>query len=162
MYRRGDSSADNIASLSGLQVPSQGAWLLCVWLKDPVGNTNATNTATVPLHYLDGAGGGPKASAAIALAKAKLDRHHRLVVRGTAAADLTDKIAIRYRYRPHKHSKLRAITKKAAIHRGAFVAHLKLSHAARRARKGTLTVSYPGDAIHDPAKVNQRIKLHRA
>jgi len=155
------SSADNIASLTALRVPSQGAWLLSVWLEDAAGNTNATNTATVPLHYLDGAGGGPKASAAIALAKAKLDRHHRLVVRGTAAADLTDKIAIRYRYRPHKRSKLRAITKKAAVHRGAFVAHLKLSHAARRARKGTLTVSYLGDATHDPAKVNQRIKLHR-
>ena len=76
----------------------------------------------------------------------------------TAAADLTDKIAIRYRYRPHK---LRAITKHAQAHRGRFVAHLKIPHAARRTRKGTLTVSYPGDAIHDPAKVNQRIKLHR-
>ena len=34
--------------------------------------------------------------------------------------------------------------------------------AARRARKGTLTVSYAGDATHDPAKVNRRIKLRSA
>jgi len=47
------------------------------------------------------------------------------------------------------------------VHRGAFVAHLKLSHAALRVRKGTLTVSYPRDGTHDIAKVNQRIKLHR-
>jgi hypothetical protein len=58
-----------------------------VSLGNAAGNPGATNTATVPLHYLDGAGGGPKASAAMALAKAKLDRHHRLVVRGIAAAD---------------------------------------------------------------------------
>ena len=105
---------------------------------------------------------GPKAGAAIALAKAKLDRHHRLVIRGTAATDLAHRLTIRYRYRPHKHGKLRATTKKATVRRGALVAHLKLSHAARRSRKGTLTVSYSGDGIHDPAKVNQRIKLpHR-
>ena len=113
----------------------------------------------MPLHYLDGAGGGAKASAAIALATAKLDHRHRLVVRGTAATDLTDKIAIRYRYRPHKHSKLRAITKHATVHRGAFVAHVKLPHCA--AACGTETVTYPGDDTHDGAKVNQRIKLHR-
>jgi hypothetical protein len=155
------ASGDNIASLNGLQVPGPGAWLLSVWLEDTAGNASSSNTATVPLHYLDGTSGGAKASAAIALAKAKLDRHHRLVVRGTAADGLTDKIAIRYRYRPHKHSKIRSITKHAHVHRRTFVAHLKLSRAARRARKGTLTVSYPGDAIHDLAKVNQRIKLHR-
>ena len=132
-----------------------------MWLEDAAGNLSSTNTASVLLHYLDGAGGGPKASAAIALAKAKLDRHHRLVVRGTAAPDLAHRLTIRYRYRPHKHSKLRATTKKATVRHGAFVAHLKLSRAARKARKGTLTVSYAGDATHDPAKVNQRVRLTR-
>ena len=156
------AGGDNISSLTGIQVPGRGAWILAVWLEDAAGNTSPGNTASVPLHYLDGAGGGPSASAAIALAKAKLDRHHRLVVRGTAAGDLTGKIAIRYRYRPGKHRKLRAITKHAAVHHSAFVAHLKLTHAARRVRKGTLTVSYPGDGTHDPAKVNQRLRLsHR-
>jgi hypothetical protein len=87
------------------------------------------------------------------------DRRHRLVVRGTAAADLAGKIGIRYRYRSHKRSKLGAITKTASVHQGAFVAHLKLSHAAKRARKGTLTASYPGDGTHAPAKLNQRVKL---
>jgi hypothetical protein len=156
------ASGDNISSLTGLRVPDKGTWTLTVWLEDAAGNTSPGNSASVPLHYLDGAGGGPSATAAIALAKAKVDRHHRLVVRGTAADDLTDKIAIRYRYRPHKRSKLRAINKKAAVHHGKFVAHLKLTRAARRARKGTLTVSYPGDGTHDPAKVNQRLRLsHR-
>jgi hypothetical protein len=155
------SGADNIASLAGLQVPGQGAWTLTVWLEDAAGNLSSTNTASVLLHYLDGAGGGPKASAAIALAKVKLDRHHRLVVRGAAAADLAHRLTIRYRYRPHKHSKLRATTKKATVRRGAFVAHLKLSRAARKAHRGTLTVTYAGDATHDPAKVNQRLKLTR-
>jgi hypothetical protein len=133
-----------------------------VWLEDAAGNANSANSASVALHYLDGAGGGPRATAAIALARAKVDRHHRLVVRGTAAADLTDKIAIRYRYRPGKHRKLRASTKNAAVHHSAFVAHLKLSRAARRARKGSLTVSYPGDGTHDRAKVTKRLRLsHR-
>jgi hypothetical protein len=154
------ASGDNIASLTGLQVPSQGAWALNVWLEDAAGNLSSANTASVLLHYLDGAGGGPKASAAIALAKAKLDRHHRLVVRGTAA-DLAHRLTIRYRYRPHKHRKLRAATKKATVRHGAFVVHLKLSAAARRARKGTLTASYAGDATHDPTKLNQRLKLTR-
>ena len=155
------SGADNINSLTGLQVSGQGAWTLTVWLEDAAGNLSSTNSSSVLLHVLDGAGGGPKASATIALAKAKLDRHHRLVVRGTAAPDLAHRLTIRYRYRPHKHSKLRTTTKKATIHRGAFVAHLKLSRAARRAREGTLTVSYAGDATHDPAKVHQRLKLTR-
>jgi hypothetical protein len=134
---------------------------LTVWLEDAAGNFTQSNSASVPLHYLDGAGGGPRASAAIALAKAKLDRHHRLVVRGTAAGDLADKIGIRYRYRPGKHRKLRAIVKNAAVHHGTFVAHLKLSRAARRVGKGSLTVSYPGDATHDTAKVTQRLRLRR-
>ncbi|MFL5855967.1 MAG: hypothetical protein ACJ77L_04375, partial [Solirubrobacteraceae bacterium] len=156
------AGGDNVSSLTGVQVPGRGAWILGVWLEDAAGNTSSANSASVPLHYLDGAGGGPSATAAIALAKAKVDRHHRLVVRGTAADDLTDKIAIRYRYRRDKRSKLRAINKKAAVHHGKFVAHLKLTRAARRARKGTLTVSYPGDGTHDPAKVNQRLRLsHR-
>jgi hypothetical protein len=156
------AGGDNVSSLTGVQVPGRGAWILTVWLEDAAGNTSSANSTSVPLHYLDGAGGGPTANAAIALAKAKIDRHHRLVVRGTAAADLTGKIAIRYRYRPHKRSRLRAINKKAAVHHGKFVAHLKLTRAARRARKGTLTVSYPGDGTHDPAKVNQRLRLrHR-
>ena len=53
----------------------------------------------------------------IALAKAKLDRQHRLVVRGTAAANLAHRLTIRYRYRyrPHKQRKLRATTKKATL-----------------------------------------------
>ena len=155
------TSGDNIASLTGLQMPGQGAWTLTVWLEDAAGNTNRSNAASVLLHYLDGAGGGPRASAAIALGKAKLDRHHRLVVRGTAAIDLAHRLTIRYRYRPHKHSKLHAIAKGATVRRGAFVAHLKLSHAAQTARRGTLTISYAGDATHDFAKVNQGIKLHR-
>jgi len=155
------ASGDNISSLTGLQVPSQGAWALSVWLEDAAGNTNLSDTASVQLHYLDGAGGDPRATAAIARAKARLDRHHRLVVRGNAATDLAHRLTIRYRYRPHKHSKLRAITKKATARHGAFVAHLKLSHTARRARRGTLTVSYAGDATHDLAKVNQRLKLTR-
>jgi hypothetical protein len=155
------SSGDNTAALSGLQVPGPGTWTLTVWLEDAAGNANPANTGSVQLHYLDGAGGGARASAAIALAKARLDRHHRLVVRGTAASDLSGKIGVRYRYRPGKHHRLRTISKSAAVHGGAFVAHLKLSHAAKRARRGTLTVSYPGDGTHDSAKVNQRVKLAR-
>jgi hypothetical protein len=155
------ASGDNISSLTGLHVPDKGAWALTVWLEDAAGNATAANTASVLLHYLDGAGGGARASAAIALAKAKLDRHHRLLVRGTAASDLAGKITIRYRYRRHRRSKLRTIRKSAAVHRGTFVAHLKLPAAARRVGKGTVTVSYPGDGAHDAAKVNQRIKLPR-
>ncbi len=50
---------------------------------------------------------------------------------------LTDKLEIRYRYRPGQHHKLRSVDKNAAVHRGAYVAHLKLPRAARRTHKGT-------------------------
>jgi hypothetical protein len=46
---------------------------------------------------LAAAGGAPKTSAAIALAK--LDRHYRLVLRGTAA-DLAHRLTIRFRIGP--------------------------------------------------------------
>jgi hypothetical protein len=155
------ASGDNIAALSGLRVPGPGAWTLTVWLEDSAGNVNSSNTASVQLHYRDGAGGGPRPGAALALARARLDRHHRLVIRGTAAPDLAGRIAIRYRYRRGTHHKLRTISKTAAVHTGTFVAHLKLPRVARRIRKGTVTVSYPGDSTHEPAKLNQRVKLRR-
>jgi hypothetical protein len=112
---RGHRQRRSDPSLTGLQVPGQGAWTLKVWLGDAAGNTNPSNGARTLLHYLDGAGGGPKASALIALAKAKLDRQHRLVVRGTAAANLAHRLTIRYRYRPHKQRKLSATTRKATL-----------------------------------------------
>ena len=153
------ATGNNITAITGLHLPSPGPWSLTVWLEDAAGNGGTTNNATVVL----GPGQtGVLASAAITLAKAKLDRHHRLAVRGKAADDLATKLAIRYRYRPGKHHQLRSITKHAAVHRGAFVAHLKLPRIARRIRKGTVTVSYPGDATHSPTKLNQRIKLPRA
>jgi hypothetical protein len=128
------SSHENVSSLNGLR-PGPGAWNLRLWLEDAAGNAGNANAA------------------------AKLDRHQRLTVRGQAAGDLSDKIDIRYRYRARRH--LRSLTKRAGVHHGRFVAHLKLPVAARRARKGTLTASYPGDTGHDAAKVNQRLKLSR-
>jgi hypothetical protein len=130
---------------------------LTLWLEDAAGNVGSANTATVAVGPP-----GTLASAGITLAKAKLDRHKRLAVRGRAAQDLGTKVTVRYRYRPGKHHKLRSITKSAAVHRGAFVAHLKLPRLARRVRKGTVTVSYPGDAAHSAAKLNQRVKLRRS
>lgn len=127
-----------------------------MWLEDAAGNLGITSTSSLVL----GAGQtGVPVSAELTLAKAKLDRHHRLAVRGTAAGDLATDLAVRYRYRPGRHHKLRGITKHTAVHHGAYIAHLKLSAAARRTRKGTVTVNYPGDTTHTPAKVNQRIKL---
>ena len=79
----------------------------------------------------------------------------------SAARPLTTELEIRYRYRPGRHHKLRSVDKSAAVHRGAYVAHLRLPRAARRTKKGTLTVSYPGDATHPPAKLNQRVTLTR-
>jgi hypothetical protein len=152
------ANGQGISSISGLRLPGPGAWTVTVWLEDAAGNVGSANTASVAI-----APGptGVLASAGIALRKAKLDRHHRLSVRGKAAGDLASKLTIRYRYRPGKHHKLRSITKTAAVHRGAFVAHLKLPRLARRVRKGTVTVSYPGDAAHSAAKLNQRVRLRR-
>jgi hypothetical protein len=153
------ATGNNITSIPGLHLPGPAPWSLTVWLEDAAGNSATTNNASVVL----GPGQtGVLASAAITLAKAKLDRHHRLAVRGKAVDDLATKLAIRYRYRPGKHHQLRSITKHAAVHRGAFVAHLKLSRIARRIRKGTVTVSYPGDSAHGSTKLNQRVKLPRA
>ena len=152
------AAGDNISSIGGLRLPAPATWSLTVWLEDAAGNVGNGNSASLPL----GPGQtGVRVPAGITLAKAKLDRHHRLAVRGRAAGDLAAHLAIRYRYRRGGHHKLRTLNKSAAVHRGAFVAHLKLSRAARRIRKGTVTVSYPGDATFAPAKLNQRIKLRR-
>jgi hypothetical protein len=150
------AAGNDISSIRGLHLPTPGVWSLIVWLEDAAGNLGTTSTSSLVLG--PGQTGVP-VSAELTLAKAKLDRHHRLVVRGNAASDLASKLAVRYRYRPGRHQKLRSITKHTAVHHGAYVAHLKLSAAARRTRKGTLTVNYPGDTTHTPAKANQRIKL---
>jgi hypothetical protein len=152
------AGGDNISSIGGLRLPGPQTWSLTVWLEDAAGNVDNGNNASLPLGP---AQTGVRVPAGITLARAKLDRHHRLAVRGRAAGDLAARVAIRYRYRRGKHHKLRTLDKSAAVHRGAFVAHLKLSRAARRIRKGTVTVSYPGDATFAPAKLNQRIKLRR-
>jgi hypothetical protein len=148
------ATGTNISSITGLRLSGRGLWGLTVWLEDAAGNVGTGNIAPLIL-------GPGHASAGITLAKTKLDRHHRLAVRGKAGNELTTRLNVRYRYRPGEHHKLRSITKIAAVHRGAFVAHLKLPRAARRARKGTVTVSYPSDATHPPAKLNQRVRLTR-
>jgi hypothetical protein len=152
------ASGTNISSITGLHLPGPGTWSLTVWLEDAAGNGGSGNVASLVLGP-DQTGVG--ASAGIKLGTAKLDRHRHLAVRGKAASDLAAKLSVRYRYRPSKHRKVRSITKSAAVHSGAFVAHLKLPRPARRVGKGTLTVSYPGDTTHSPAKLNQRIKLRR-
>ena len=45
------------------------------------------------------------------------------------------------------------------MHHGRYVAHLKLPATARRIRTGTLTITYPGDTTHTPAKINRHVKL---
>jgi hypothetical protein len=150
------ASGNNISSIRGLHLPTPGVWSLIVWLEDAAGNLSTNDTSSLVLG--PGQTGVP-VSPELTLAKAKLDRHHRLAVHGTAADDLAAKLAVRFRYRPGKHHKLRSITKHAAVHHGAYVAHLKLPAAARRIRKGTVTVSYPGDTTHTPAKLTRRIKL---
>jgi len=152
------STGNNISSIAGLHLPTPGVWSLIVWLEDAAGNLSTNNTSSLVLG--PGQTGVP-VSAELTLSRAKLDRHHRLAVRGQAASDLTTKLVVRYRYRPGKHHTLHSITKHAAAHHGVYVAHFNLPAAARRKRRGTVTVSYPGDATHTPAKVNQRIKLPR-
>jgi hypothetical protein len=148
------ATGTNISSITGLRLPGPGTWGLTVWLEDAAGNVGTANIAPLIL-------GPAYASAGITLAKAKLDRHRRLAVRGRAGNQLTAKLEIRYRYRPGEHHKLRSITKSAAVHHGAYIVHLRLPRVARRIGKGTLTVSYPGDATHPPARLNQRVTLTR-
>ena len=150
------ATGNDISAIRGLHLPTPGAWSLIVWLEDAAGNLSLNDTSSLVLGPTQT---GVPVSAELTLAKAKLDRHHRLAVYGTAADGLAAKLAVRYRYRPGKHHELRSITKPAAVHRGGYVAHLKLPAMARRIRKGTVTVSFPGDATHTPAKLHQRIKL---
>ena len=153
------ASGTNISSITGLHLPGSGTWSMTVWLEDAAGNVGSGNAASLVLGPDQT---GVRTAAGIRLGTAKLDRHRHLAVRGEAARDLAAKLSVRYRYRPSKHRKVRSITKSAAVHSGAFVAHLKLPRLARLVRKGTLTVSYPGDTAHSPAKLNQRIKLRRS
>jgi hypothetical protein len=150
------ASGTNITSIAGLHLPTAGTWSLIVWLEDAAGNVGTIDTSSLVLG--PGQTGVP-ASVELTLTKPKLDRHHRLAVRGTAAGDLATELAVRYRYRPGRHHQLRRLTKPVAVHHGVYVAHLQLPAAARRIRRGTLTITYPGDTTHTPAKINQHVKL---
>jgi zinc-binding dehydrogenase len=93
------ASGDNISSIAGLRLPTAGVWSLIIWLEDAAGNVGTNNTSLLVLG--PGQTGVP-VSAELTLDRAKLDRRHRLVVRGTTAADLATTLAVRYRYRPRQ------------------------------------------------------------
>jgi hypothetical protein len=46
-----ETAATNISHLSGLSVPSPGAWALRVWLEDAAGNVDPTHASEVTLRY---------------------------------------------------------------------------------------------------------------
>lgn len=70
----------------------------------------------------------------------------RVTIRGRVSSRASGRLTIRFRARPRAGAKLMTITARPRIKRQAFTATLALPRALARARSGTATVSYGGDA----------------
>jgi hypothetical protein len=69
-------------------------------------------------------------------------------------------VTVRYRFRAD-HG-LRRITKTTRLIDGAFKARLRLPAAARRARRGSVSVSYPGDGTFAAEQASRRVRFPRS
>jgi hypothetical protein len=150
-------------SLSGVVVPSEGAWELQVRLVDAAGNVGPPASAT--LRYLRGAAApAPPATRPAAKAAARLRvlsarrSATRLVVRGSLAPTATGRVTVRVRL--GAGARAVRVQRRRAVRDGRFTVAVRLSRTAAR-RGGTLEVRYAGDARHSAATVHRRLHASR-
>jgi hypothetical protein len=100
---------------------------------------------------------GPLASPQLKVTKARL-RVKAVRVAGTAVAAATGKVTVRYAAKVG--GKRRVVTKRVVLKTGTFRATLRLKPRMRRARRGLVTVSYPGDSAFRAQSLKHQV--HRA
>jgi hypothetical protein len=95
-------------------------------------------------------GGAKKVDPALKITSLRV-AGRRVTIRGRVSSRASGRLTVRFRARPRAGAKLITITARPSIRRRAFTATLVLPRALDRARSGTATVSYAGDADTRPA-----------
>jgi hypothetical protein len=122
----------------------------------PVGPPSAPVPAETTPEQTPGAmppppsGGAKKADPALKITAVRV-AGGRVAIRGRVSSRTSGRLTIRFRARPRTNARPITITARSRIRRRAFTATLVLPRALDRARSGTATVSYGGDADTRPA-----------
>jgi hypothetical protein len=184
----GVRTASSLTEVDDLTLPAAGAGSARVWLVDALGQEAPGGAAVLDLNY---APPGPppteipmpgpvppgpapvpdpvppvvvkppvKASPALKITSTRA-AGRRVVVRGTVSARASGRVTVRFRARATAKGKTSTITTRPRIRAKAFQATLVLPRALDRARGGTVTVSYAGDADTRAASRQATIRWHR-
>jgi hypothetical protein len=176
-------TAPSLTAVDGLALPAGGDASLRVWLVDGVGHEAPDAAATLALRYapptLDPNSPptpdlkptisepqqqpkprprpAPKAAPALKITSL---RHsgRRILLRGTISSRASGRVTVRFRTRVNRRT--RTLTLHPAIRARAFRATFTLPGSIARARAGTATVTYAGDADTRPAARRATIRWH--
>ncbi|HEX5925290.1 MAG TPA: hypothetical protein VFY45_15780 [Baekduia sp.] len=178
-------TAPSLTAVDGLALPAEGDASLRVWVVDGLGHEAPKAAATLALRYapptLDP--GPPRApdltptptppapppqpnptprpapKVAPALKITSL-RHggRRITLRGTISSRASGRVTVRFRTRVNRRTRI--LTLHPVIHARAFRASFTLPRSLARARTGTATVTYAGDADTRPATRQATIRWH--
>jgi hypothetical protein len=176
-------TAPSLTAVDGLALPAEGEASLRVWVVDGLGHEAPDAAATLALRYVPPTldPGPPPApnltptppapqpqpnftprpapKAAPALKITSL-RHsgRRITLRGTISSRASGRVTVRFRTRVNR--RIRSLTLHPVIHARAFRASFTLPRSLARARTGTATVIYAGDADTRPATRQATIRWH--
>jgi hypothetical protein len=168
-------TAPSLTAITGFALPAEGDASLRVWLVDDLGHEAPSAAATLALRYAPTPGPGllpvpqptptptptpppqhpspaprPARKAAPALKITSL-RHsgRRITLRGTISARASGRVTVRFR--THANRRARTLTLHPRIRGRRFHTTFTLPRSLARARAGTATVTYAGDADTRPA-----------
>jgi hypothetical protein len=153
-----------------LQLPAPGEWSLRVALHDQAGNTGAVTTATLayklpqtspPVVTPPAEPTVPRASTALTVTKATLDRSRRRVtVHGRIHPNITGRLRVTVRYRTG--TKLHRRTFPIRVRAGRFAGSIRLREAhAARARQVRVSARFAGSTRHRPATSRRNATIRR-
>jgi hypothetical protein len=157
--------APSLTGIDGLVLPAVGSAVLRVWLRDALGHEDPTGAAAAvtltyapppaPLPDAQPPFGGPtpppdlkpptvtKIDAALRIASVHRTGR-RIAIRGTVSKKASGRVTVRFRLR--LGSRTHTLTSHPKIAARAFRTTLTVPRSYAKARKGTATVSYGGDA----------------
>lgn len=178
-------TAPSLTAVAGLALPAEGDATLRVWLVDGLGHEAPEAAATLALRYapptLDPGpplapdltptpmplapqpqpNPSPRPAPKVAPALKITSLRHsgrRITLRGTVSQRASGRVTVRFRTRVNRRT--RTFTLHPVIHARAFRATFTLPRSFARARAGTATVTYAGDADTRPATRQATIRWH--
>jgi hypothetical protein len=169
--------------IAGLALPRAGTSVLRVWLVDELGHADPATPAGLTLTYQPPSSTPPATPSTplpmptipattptVQAPPAKIDPRlrvarvsrtgRRIRVTGTTSTKASGRVTIRYRARIGRRT--RTITRAATLRRRGFAVTLTLSRTLARARTGTVTVRYAGDADTRAAAKSSTVRLKRS